>query len=371
MREAESTARRVRAAEAGFTLLEVLVAVAIFTVVTGAIYALLEVGQTDAFNTTQKTETTQNARVALNAIGRDAVNSGVGFWNFGANLPDGTMQRLMFLPGETDGNPDVLTPVVPGDDALTIAVGGAPVATDAVTFAYEDDAFNGGQSIAASNVDETNGVVTVDDNGPCASGETYVYIIDNGNSPALGSLTKLDGATRLHFEEAKDPLLINKKGAGSPFALLGTEQAAIRRVKWVTYYVRDDRTLVRREYGSTSDLVGDGLEGGGLGGVVPTNAQNKELGYAEMPLAFNVADFQIRYVLADGSTVDDVTAIVDEHGNTIEASERRASIRLITIELTLDGSEVDAVTRRPVRVTIRGSFYTPNLAVEAQNDEPA
>jgi prepilin-type N-terminal cleavage/methylation domain-containing protein len=371
MRNERKTARRGGASEAGFTLLEVLVAVAIFTIVTGAIYSLLKVGQSDAFHTTQKTETTQNARVALNAIGRDAINSGVGYWNFGANLPDGTFQRLMFLSGETDGAPDVLTPVVPGDDVRTIGVNGASVAVDAITFAYEDNAFNGGQSIAASNINETNGIVTVDNNGPCASGETYVYIIDNGNSPALGSLTKLDGTTRLYFEEAKDPLLINKKGTGSPFDLLGTEQAAIRRVKWVTYYVRDDRTLVRREYGSTSDLVGDGLEGGGLGGVVPTDAQDKELGYVEMPLAFNVSDFQIRYVLADGSTVDNVTATLDENGQTITAAERRASIRLVTVEIKLDGPETDPVTGQAVQVTLRGSFYTPNLAVDEQVDEPA
>ena len=371
MRKARNGRRRARDSESGFTLLEVLVAVAIFTVVTGAIYSLLKVGQSDAFHTNQKTETTQNARVALNAIGRDAVNSGVGFWNFGANLPDGTFERLMFLPSESDGESDVLTPVVPGDDVRTVAVDGTSVPMDAITFAYEDDAFNGGQSIAVSNVNETNGIVTVDDNAPCASGETYVYIIDNGNSPALGSLTKLDGTTRLYFEEAKDPLLINQKGTGSPFDLLGTEQAAIRRVKWVTYYVRDDRTLVRREYGSTSDVVGDGLEGNGLGGVVPTDASNKELGYVEMPLAFNVADFQIRYILADGSTVDDITATLDENGDTIDAAQRRASIRLITVEIELDGPDVDPVTRQAVRITLRGSFYTPNLAVEAQTDELA
>ena len=53
------------------------------------------------------------------------------------------------------------------------------------------------------------------------------------------------------------------------------------------------------------------------------------------------------------------------------AAERRASIRLVTVEIKLDGPEIDPVTGQAVQVTLRGSFYTPNLAVDEQVDEPA
>lgn len=75
--------RRRRPSESGFTLLEPIVAMAIFSIVVGSIYLLLEVGRSDAFKTKQRTETMQNARIALNTIGRDAINAGVGYWKSG------------------------------------------------------------------------------------------------------------------------------------------------------------------------------------------------------------------------------------------------------------------------------------------------
>jgi hypothetical protein len=128
-----------------------VVAVAVFTIIVGAIYALLEVGRSDAFNTKERTETMQNSRIALNLLGRDAINAGVGYWKSGARTPDGTLQRLLFLgAGEVDGQFDLLTPVVPGDGVRTINVDGVDVRTDAVTFVYQDDAFNNGASLQVS-----------------------------------------------------------------------------------------------------------------------------------------------------------------------------------------------------------------------------
>src|SRR5262245_10933005 len=99
---------RTDRSQSGFNLLEMIVAIAILTVVTGANYAMLEVGRSDAISTHQLTDTMQNARAALNTINRDAINAGVGYWKGGAKMPDGTLGRLVFLPIENDGQEDWL-----------------------------------------------------------------------------------------------------------------------------------------------------------------------------------------------------------------------------------------------------------------------
>ena len=255
------------ARQAGFSLLEMIVAIAIFLVVIGAMYALLEVGRSDAFNTKERTETMQNARVALNTIGRDAVNAGVGYWKSGGRVPDGTLERLLFLPAETDGDDDWLTPVVPGNGVKPIVVDGVTVNTDAVTFVYQDETFNDNHGLAVTAVNPTSNTLTVSpDNAACASGDLYVYLIDDGKEPALGSLTNLPGGNQLRFASG-DPLGLNNPGASSTFQLLNS-QASVKRITWVTYFVNDEGVLVRRVYGNTARIVGAGVEGDGVGGTV-------------------------------------------------------------------------------------------------------
>ena len=67
----------LRKSESGFTMVEVVVSTAIFVIVMGSIYGLLRVARNGRLNTTQRTELIQNVRVALNALGRDAINAGV------------------------------------------------------------------------------------------------------------------------------------------------------------------------------------------------------------------------------------------------------------------------------------------------------
>lgn len=376
LRNETSSRRRQRREEAGFSLLEMLVAVAIFTIVTGAIYSLLAVGQSDAFHTKQRTETMQNARISLNTIGRDAVNAGVGYWKFGASCPDGTLQRLLWLPGETDGLLDVLTPVVPGNNVRSMQVDGRTVPTDVITFVYQDNSFNNGQSLQVTAVSESNGRVTVaPNNSVCTALDRFVYLIDDGNAPALGSLTALRNTNQIVFEQGRDPLRLNAQGANTPFAALN-DSASCRLITWVTYFVNDDGILMRREYGQVEALVGEGVEDGGAGGVVPEDTAGAEFGFVEMPLAYGVEDFQIRYVMNDGSTVDDVLpySYVDESGQTVvePAYKQRPGIRLVIVSLTMRSPEADRVTGEPIRVTVTGSFHTPNLVVpERPGGRPA
>jgi len=347
-------AGRIR--ESGFTLLELLVAMAIFMVVVGAIYAMLEVGRSDAFLTKQKTETMQNARIALNTIGRDAVNAGVGYWKSGARVPDGTLSNLLFIADDADSLDDWLTPVVPGDGVRTTVVDGVPVQTDALTFAYMDNAFNGGTSIAVSAVNPLTNTITVASNSVAVGGNLYVYIIDDGKEPCLASLTKLSSTDKMVFE-AGDPLQLNNPGGAGTFSRLA-QSASLKRITWVTYFVNDDNVLIRRVYGQTDELVGAGVDDGGVGGVVPVGSGDG-IGFVEMPLAFGVENFQVRYVMDDGTIVDDIVS-----AGGVDASIIRQNIRLVQVDLSLRGTQNDPKTGQPIRVQINGAFHTPNLVIQ-------
>lgn len=359
---ATPTASRRNSGQSGFTLLELIVAMAIFTVVVGSIYMMLEVGRSDAFSTKQRTETMQNARNALNTIGRDAINAGVGYWKSGGRIPDGRLEALMFLPGETDGQDDWLTPVVPGDNVRGITVDGQTVLTDAVTFVYQDNQFNNGRAIAVSAINSSTNTVTVTpNNAPAVGGDLYVYIIDDGSTPALGSLTNIVSTNQLRFATG-DPLGLNNPGGASTFRNMAAS-AACKRITWVTYFVTDENVLVRRVYGQTAALVGEGVEDGGIGGIVPTGGAGGGAGFVEMPLAYGVEDFQVQYVMANGSIVSDIGPGVDEDGVPIPRNANRENVRLVRINIKVRGTQLDPKTKQPVRVELTGSFYTPNLVV--------
>jgi hypothetical protein len=266
----------------------------------------------------------------------------------------------MFLPGETNGVIDRLTPVVPGNDVRQITVDGQTKNTDAVTFVYDDNTFNNNTAMAINSVDYTTNTVTVPDNSPCNQGNLYVYMLDNGNERALGSLTGLNGTTQLKFSTG-DPLQLNNPGATSTFKNV-TGTGSLKRITWVTYFVDTNNTLIRRVYGNTSAIVGTGVQNGGVGGVVPDD-NGIGVGFVQMPLAFGVTDFQLKYVLIDGTTVDDVQATT-VNGTSLTAAENRQRIRIVQVFLKLRAPKIDPRTRQPIEVSLSGAFYTENLVVK-------
>jgi hypothetical protein len=87
------------------------VGIVVFTIVMGSIYGLMMVARGGRINTNQRSEIMQNARIAINAMSRDAINAGVGYPYDGANLPDNRVQTLLGTPADADPDVDVLTQV--------------------------------------------------------------------------------------------------------------------------------------------------------------------------------------------------------------------------------------------------------------------
>jgi len=333
--------------ESGFTLLEVVVSVAVFTIVMGAVYGVLKVARGGRINTNQRTEMLQNVRVGLNAIGRDAINAGVGYPNTGATIPDNKL-TLLNLPADADTVQDLLMPVYAGNGLDQIrgenfpGLQVFPVQADEVTFLYVDDSFNGGKSLAISGTSDPAGTKTIltvaagFTNDPCTVGD--IYLVANGSQYAIGVLTKKNNANELWFENT-DPMGLNHPGAGSALDQVTGTNIYIWKLQWVTYWVNDEDgagpltgTLTRRVYG-------------GINGTTLIN-------WTDQPMAFGIEDMQIQYILKDGSVGDSPTVT------------QMDDIRQVRVTIMVRSSEIDPQTKQPYESAIAASFSTRNLFYE-------
>jgi type II secretory pathway pseudopilin PulG len=317
-------------------MVEMAVSIAIFAIVMGSIYALMHITRGGRVNTSQRAEVLQGIRTALNAMGRDSINAGVGYPNTGALIPD---NKLTLVGGalDSDTSLEFLTPVFAGNNLNSVN----GTATDEVTFLYIDDSFNGGASLPISSlVDSTgsNSVLTIQtgyNNTPCTLGD--IYLITGNNASAIGMLTSKSGTNTLNFEST-DPLGINSPGTKSAIDPL-IMPASLLKLTWVTYYVADSDgngtgtgVLMRRVFGAYSN--------------------NTLIKWVDQPLAFGVENMQIQYVLADGSVVDS------------PSSTTMPDIRQIRTTVTVRSPDIDPKTNQPFRSSVTSSFSTRNLVYE-------
>jgi prepilin-type N-terminal cleavage/methylation domain-containing protein len=331
--------------QSGFSIIEMMVSVVIFAIIMGAIYGLLEVARAGRLNTNQRSEVLQNVRVALNSLGRDAINAGVDYPNLGAMLPDNRLS-LLGAANDADVNPDFLTPVHAANNVNPVN----GVATDQITFLYVDDSFNNSASIPISVVSNpaispttltiTPGFTTA----PFRRGD--IYLITGQNGSAIGMLTGTTGAATLTFANT-DPLGINNSGNNAAINRI-TPPASVLKLMWATYFVADldgnqtgTGTLMRRVYGGFN------------------SATNTFINWVDQPLAFGVENMQIQYVLRGSNVVD--TPPADEMEDI-----RQVRVSVTVRSPDLDPKNLDPVTRQPqpFRSTVTASFSTRNLVYE-------
>jgi prepilin-type N-terminal cleavage/methylation domain-containing protein len=136
---------RTRSAQSGFSLLELLVAMAVTLVITGAMYGLLSSGQSAFKREPALTDRQQNIRVAMDLIqqdlGKGGMNMGAFFQTFttglngvGPEAPNGKADEL-----EIAGN-DGTCPDAPADPANP--TNGSNINTQAaIPNCYKDDQF--------------------------------------------------------------------------------------------------------------------------------------------------------------------------------------------------------------------------------------
>lgn len=343
-----------RNSERGFSLLELLVSIMLFLIVTGAIFAALQAGRNSRTTVNREVELSKTIRVGMNLLGRDTYNAGYGYpLATTVVLPDNRITSLLGIPNDYDNTRDTVPPIIAGNNITLNTLNPVPgTRTDQVTFFFKDSSFNlvGPPGSAVSTPISINAATTtvtgIDEIVPLSGSNSAcrvndLYLITGNTGATLGVSTGLAGSNKVQFANG-DPLNFNQTGTSGPLRGI-TVPASLQRVKMVTYFVTPDGVLTRREYVNTT---------------APTP-------FVDEPLVYGVEDFQIKYVMDDGSLSDNPSAGPDGvPGTADDETVRLMAVRQIRFTISARSYELDT-SGQPYRATLTSTFSTRNLGYDA------
>lgn len=306
-----------RQTDQGFTLVELLIAIALSLIVLTAAFTAFKKATDVSTIAVNRAEMQANARVAINSIARDLSEAGAGGFPYGGvGLPNGATP---FFARDTAGNnylnnntyaQDVLYAVTPAFNAGPTIDG---ITTDGITLVYVDQSL---LSAPCSNWSSTP--VAVNPAGSqvtvpatlCPALNDPVYGLNDGDMmivtaattglSAVGEVKSLPSPTTIDFS-AGDPLGMNVPAAASgniaslanpspPAAVAGTYppiQAA--RILMISYFIQQ------------LDANGVPIPLGGVGTVAP-NAVDYRLmrmvnAHPPVPVAEHIVNLKFSYDL--------------------------------------------------------------------------
>lgn len=342
----------------GFSLAELLVAGTVFLVVMSAVFGVLQIGGIARDTVNNSSETINNARISINSVGRDAINAGLGYSRVGAVVPDDAANNLLGIPQDTGFLRDVFTSVMAGDEVSTSILSVGTEKNDVVAFMYRDLQFNGGNPIVVNSVNYTNDEIDMNTAaGDCAVCNDYdLYLVESGNgNHALAVATDIINSNSTIRVNFNDPLGINRKtsladnirsiltpcGSGETANCFSySPQATVKRVFLTSYSVNPDGTLVRKTYGNN------------VGGLAADQIR-------EIPLAYNVQRFQVRYLLQDGTITDDPSNANNNQGILNEIIQVEA---MITIKPDQNQGQVTSTQI----LNLSSTFSTRNIKYDGE-----
>ncbi len=347
--------------QSGFTLLEVMIAMTVFLIVTSSIYGLLYMGNVSKQRSSRRADVSKNARAAIHLIGRDALNAGLHYHQKGAIVPDDFISDTLGLPPDTDGERDILTAIIAGNDLLINNLqSDANERTDIISFAYGDLDFNGGDTVdleKATNGDENEVTRLKLDKAETSLINPYDLVLVETDSTQVAAMVTTIADNKNIDLNINDPMEINLayNGAGKERNLLRpcnppaiednctTSVTSLKRFFWVSYKVKPDGTLVRIVYGNNTGR--------------PFDEQIQE-----QPLAYNVKDLQFRYVLENGTVTDNPAAGADGKAGTDDDEPNNFNlIRQVTVKIEVQSTELDEQTGKPEIIKLDATFSVRNL----------
>lgn len=344
--------------ELGFSLIEVMITMVIFAIVTGSIWGLLQFGTYDRNRSSRKADVMKNARSAIHLIGRDALNAGLGYHQTGGIVKDDAMPVVLGMPVDSNTERDLLTSIFVGNNVFTNNLQpDTTIKTDAITFAFRDFTFNKGNAVRVNSpvtgsgattarVTSKSGVIYHNDTTAIGTNNKFdLYIIEGDSSQVAVMATAIIDNKTIDFTPG-DPLGLNQamNGTGTNRSMLKPcasgqtddcttyNNASMKRFSWISYKVTEDGTLMRTIYGNNY-------------GKLATEQKQ------EQPLAYNIKDFQLKYVLSDGTVTDNPA-----NPNLIAQ---------ITVSIEVLASEADEQTHTPQSLKLTSTFGVRNLQYDA------
>ncbi len=336
--------------EAGFTMLELIISMVVFLVVTGAVFGLLQVARQSKAVVSENTGLNKNVRLALNLVGRDTYNAGFGYpLRNTVVLPDNRIGTLLSIPNDVDTSRDTVPPIIAGNNITLSTYNLTPnTRTDQVTFFFKDNTFNlvGGVSQPLNILAATTTTGGIDEIVPISGSNAAcrvndIYLVTGNTGSTLGLSTALSGGNKVQFANG-DLLTFNQTGTSGPLRSI-TIPASIQRILMVTYFVTPDGTLTRREYANRTPAVA----------------------FVDEPLVYGVENFQIRYVMDDGTISDNPSAGPNGiAGDADDTPANLAEVRQIRYTVSVRSTELNAANQ-PYRVSQTATFSTRNLGYDA------
>jgi prepilin-type N-terminal cleavage/methylation domain-containing protein len=357
-----SSAKKVFATrfESGFSLLELMIAITVFLIVMSAVYGLLRIGIISRNTINHRSETIQNARVAVNSVGKDVVNAGLGFSRVGGIVPDDFVYDLLNTPRDSGPERDLLTGIIAGNEIRESDISISGTKNDVIAFAFRDLQFNSGNPLIItdapiSSITNNSNVLKTAANG-CAACQPYdLYLVESKDGKQAVVMATVVPDTNSLVLGRDDPLGLNQKvidGFNKASILtkciLGNTVNCInyssgvtaKKIYWVSFSVDVDGTLVRTSYGNNT-------------GAAASQQIQKQ------PLAYGVQNFQVHYLMQDGTVSDDPS-----QGNTLPMKMNEVVQVEITVTVKSESDQNGVVTTELINVT--STFSTRNLKYAIQ-----
>jgi hypothetical protein len=203
--------------ESGLSAVELLISITIFLIVIASVYGVLKIGNLSRTNINSRSENIKNVRVALNTIGREAVNAGLGYNRIGGTVPDDFTNENFGLPADADNTDDLLTAISTGVNISESDFSKNGEKNDVVAFAFRDFQFNDGFPLIINDVQvKDDKLVLKTPDGACANCRAFdLFLIETGDGrQAVILSTDIINNNQIVLDNKRDPLYINygKKG---------------------------------------------------------------------------------------------------------------------------------------------------------------
>lgn len=313
--------------ELGFSLLEVLVAVAVMIVVTGAIFALMRDSVKSSKASLEMSDGQQSSRTGQEFINRDLMNTGDGLdsisdirvpQNFVSNyltrnpITDASTPGIIKLGLITTDNDVIANTAVLGTAPL-VTVRANPVFTDRISILQMDRNFVP-ITLAAGAINPVDGSIAINptDIGLFAAGE--IYFISSAAGSMFATVTDRVGVgtanPSLVFAEG-DAFGLNSVGAGANLDVItasATLPASLCRMKIIHYYVNSNGLLMRRVFGT------------------------RNAGFVESAISEHVVSLQFRYFM----NMRDVNGNMIQPRAQLTTSQQQVETRQVEVTVTVE-----------------------------------
>lgn len=333
-----------KTAQRGFSLVELFISMIVFLIAISAIFGIVRISAIQKKTASNRTDQLRSARIAVEYLRRDALNAGFGYHRAGGNAPDDAAFELFGIPKDTDTQRDLLTSIIAADNLTANSLNTAN-SMDFVAFLSRDPTFNNGNLVNYTSVGKSGNKVLVNTaaNGAenCATNDVYLLESDTGITQVVGMATNVTGKNQIELDSS-DPLKLNQKATGSVDdinLLMPSSSGTIKKINIISYGINSSGTLIRKTYGNQTGTA---------------QVETRELVYGVM-------DFQIKYFMEDGTTLDNPSSNHNGRDNQIKMNSVVQMQVTITITPNYDGNkDVPGVP-----VTIREFIGTRNLRYEA------